>query len=107
MSTKFGINVEKEILNEEIGCVLLCKCVPVLTLDVLQIAEDPRYVGRLTTLAKSGYFSAVLYYLIQKSTYPASCFCASRSHSCNGIHPKHPPSLKLAGSRPRVVQQID
>ena len=49
MSTRFGINVEKEILNEEIGCVLLCKSVPVLTLDVLQIAEDPHYVGRLTT----------------------------------------------------------
>ena len=30
MSTRFGINVEKEILNEEIGCVLLCKSVPVL-----------------------------------------------------------------------------
>ena len=61
MSTRFGINVEKEILNEEIGCVLLCKNVPVLTLDVLQIAEHPHYVGRLTTLAKSAYFSAVLY----------------------------------------------
>ena len=104
MSTRFGINVEKEILNEAIGCVLLCKSVPVLTLDVLQIAEDPHYVGRLATLAKSGYFSAVLY-LIQKSIDPASCFCASRSHSCNWIYPKHPPPLKLAGSRPLVDQQ--
>ena len=73
MSTKFGINVETEILNEEIGCVLLCKSVPVLTIYVLQIAGDPIYVGRLTTLAKSGHFSAVLY-LIQKSTFPVTCF---------------------------------
>ena len=42
--------------------MLLCKCVPVLTLAVLHIAEDPNYVGRLTTLAKSGYFSAVLFF---------------------------------------------
>ena len=40
--------------------MLLCKCFPVLTLDVLQIAEDPKCVGRLTNAAKSGYFSAVL-----------------------------------------------
>ena len=77
MSTKFGTNVEKEIMNEEIGCVLLYKSVPVLTLYVLQIAEDPHCVGRLATLAKSGYFSAVgLLYLIQKSRDPASCFYA-------------------------------
>ena len=75
MSTKFSINVEKEIMNEEIGCVLLYKSVPVLTFYVLQIAEDPHCVGRLATLAKSGYFSAVLY-LIQKSTDAASCFYA-------------------------------
>ncbi len=42
MSTRFGFNVEKEILNEDIGCVLLCKSVPVLTLDVLQIAEESK-----------------------------------------------------------------
>ena len=42
MSTRFGFNVEKGILNEEIGCVLLCKSVPVLTLDVLQIAEESK-----------------------------------------------------------------
>ena len=86
------------------GCVFLCKCAPVLTLDVLQIAEDQTYVAWLTNLAKAGYFSAVLS-LIQKSTAPASCFCASRSHSCNRIHPKHPPPMQLAGSRPLVDQQ--
>ena len=48
MSSQFGFNVEK-IYSEAIGCVLLCKCVPVLTLDVLQTAEDPNYVGKLTT----------------------------------------------------------
>ena len=58
--------------------MLLRKRVPGLTLDVLQIAEDPKYVGRLTNLAISGYFSAVLSFL-QKSTDPASCFNASRS----------------------------
>ena len=42
MSTRFGFNVEKEILNEEIGCVLLCKSFPVLTLDVLKIAEESK-----------------------------------------------------------------
>ena len=77
--------------QENNGFVLLCKCVPVLTLDVLHIAEDPHYDGRLTTLAKSGYFSAVLF--IQKSTDPASCFCASRSVSCNWIHTIHSPPL--------------
>ena len=59
--------------SQEIGCVLLRKCLPVLTLELLQIAEDQKYVGRLTTLAKSGCFSAVLSFL-QKSTDPASCF---------------------------------
>ena len=99
MSARFGFNVEKEILNEEIGCVLLCKSVPVLTLDVLQIAQESKthIVLEGSPLAKSGYFSAVLY-LIEKSIDPASCFCASRSHSCNWIYPKHPPPLKLAGS---------
>ena len=73
----------RRIYSHEYGYVFLCKCVPVLTLDVLQIAEDPEYVGRLTNLAKSGYFSAVLS-LLQKSTDPASCFYASRSHIfCN------------------------
>ena len=48
MSSKFGV---KRKDSREIGCVLLCKCVPVLTLDVLQTAEDPTYVGRLTNLA--------------------------------------------------------
>ena len=75
--------------------MLLCKCVPVVTLDVLQTAEDAKDVGRLTNLAKPGYFSAVLSFL-QKSTDPASCFYAGRSHSCNWIHPKHPPPLQLA-----------
>ena len=42
MSTRFGFNVENEILNEEIGRVLLCKSVPVLTLEVLQIAEESK-----------------------------------------------------------------
>ena len=28
---------------------VLCKCVPVLTLDVLQIVEDIKYAGTLTT----------------------------------------------------------
>ena len=42
--------------SREIGCVLLCKCVPVLTLDVLHIAENPKYVGRLTNLSKSRLF---------------------------------------------------
>ena len=42
MSTRFGFNVEKEILNDDIGCVLLCKSVPVLTLDVLQISEESK-----------------------------------------------------------------
>ena len=51
--------------------MLLRKRVPGLTFDVQQIAEDPKYVGRLTNLAKSGYFSAVLSFL-QKSTDPAS-----------------------------------
>ena len=45
--------------SQENGYVLLRKCVPVLTLDVLQIAEDPKYIGRLTNLAKPWYFSAV------------------------------------------------
>ena len=40
--------------------MLLCKCVAVLTLGVLHTAEDTTYVGKLTNLAKSGYFSAVL-----------------------------------------------
>ena len=80
--------------------MFLCMCVPVLTLDVLQIAEDPKYVGRLTNLTKSGYFSAV-----QKLTGPASCFYASRLHSCNWIYPKNPPPLQLAGSRPLVDQR--
>ena len=53
--------------------MLLCKCLPVVTVKLIQIAEDPKYVGRLTNLAKSGYFTAVLYFL-QKSTDPASCF---------------------------------
>ena len=48
MSSKFGF---KRRDSREIGCVLLCKCVPVLTLDVLQTAEDPKFVGRLTNLA--------------------------------------------------------
>ena len=39
MSTKFGINVEKEIMNEEIGCVLLYKSVPVLTLVTAHKSE--------------------------------------------------------------------
>ena len=56
MSSKFGCGRRD---SREIGCVLLCKSVPVLTHEVLQIAEDPKYVGRLTTLAKSGNFSAV------------------------------------------------
>ncbi len=61
--------------------LVVCSCIrvliPVLTLHVLQIAEDPHCVGRLATLAKSGYFSAVgLLYLIQKSRDPASCFYA-------------------------------
>ena len=64
--------------------MLLCKCVPVLTLDVLQIAEDQTYVAWLTNFAKAGYFSAVFSF-IQKSTDPVSFFCASRSHSCNWI----------------------
>ena len=42
MLTRFGFNVENEILNQEIGCVLLCKRFPVLTLDVLQIAEESK-----------------------------------------------------------------
>ena len=84
--------------------MLLCKCVPVLTLDVLQIAEEQTYVARLTNLAKSGYFSGVLSF-IQKSADSAYCFCASRSHSCNWIHPKHPPHMQLAGSRPLVEKQ--
>ena len=52
------------------GCMLLGKCVPVLTLDVLQIAEycfahvggfkvDPMLQFLLVYFAKSGYFSAV------------------------------------------------
>ena len=48
MSSTFGF---KRRDSREIGCVLLCKYVPVLILDVLQIAEDPKYVGRLTNLA--------------------------------------------------------
>ncbi len=72
-SKSFGVNVEEVILMRMDTCVLLCKCLPFLTLDVLQIAEDPKYVGRLTNLAKSGYFLAVFSFL-QKSTDPASCF---------------------------------
>ena len=48
MSSKFGF---KRRDSREIGCVLLCKCVPVLTLDVMPTAEDPKFVGRLTNLA--------------------------------------------------------
>ena len=39
MSSTFGF---KRRDSREIGCVLLCKRVPVLTLDVLQTAEDQR-----------------------------------------------------------------
>ena len=85
--------------------VVVCSCVPVLTLDVLQIDEDQTNVARLTNLAKSGFFSSVWPTLFQ-STDPVSCFCASRSHSCNWIHPKHPPPMQLAGSRPIVGQQL-
>ncbi len=64
----------------------LCKCVPVLTLDVRHIAEDPKYVGRLINLAKSGYFSAVgLLSFLQKWADPASCFYACRSHCSNWV----------------------
>ena len=63
-----------------------------------------KYVGRLTSLAKSGYFSAVLSFL-QKLTDPASCFYASRSHICHWIYPKNPPPLQLAVSRPLMDQQ--
>ena len=48
MSSKFGF---KRRDSREIGCVLLCKCVPVVTLDVVQTAEDPTFVGRLTNFA--------------------------------------------------------
>ena len=60
MSTRFGFNVEKEILNEEIGCVLLCKSVPVLTLDVLQIAEE----------SKTHHFSQIGIFLGCTLSYP-------------------------------------
>ena len=85
--------------------MLLCKCVPVLTLDVLQIAEDPKYARRLTNLAKSGYFSAVLYFMLYSRQNAASCFLASRFHSCNWIRPKHSSPLQLAWSRLLVDQQ--
>ncbi len=88
MSSKFGFNVEEDILMRIVaqacGCMLLCKWIPVLTLDVLHIAEYPKYVGRLINLAKSGYFSVLSF--LQKSTDPASCFCASRSHIRNILH---------------------
>ena len=94
--------------RQESSSMLLRKCAPVLTLDVLQIAEGQLSVARLTNLAKSGYFSAVgRLSFIQKSTYPVSCFCASRSFSCNWIHPKYPPPLQLAGSRHLVDQQCE
>ena len=69
--------------SQEIGCVFLCKCVRILTLDVLRIAEYPKYARRLTNLAKSGYFSVVLY-VIQKSTDSASYFSASSSRAATG-----------------------
>ena len=67
------------------GCMLLGRCVPVLTLDVLQIAEycfahvgglkvDPMLQFLLVYLAKCGYFSAVLLF---KWSLHASCFCAA------------------------------
>ena len=86
--------------------MLLRKCVPILTLDVLHISEDPMHVGRLTNLDKSGYLLGVgLLSFLQKSTDPATFFYASRSHSCKWIHPKHPLPLLLAWSRALVDQQ--
>ena len=55
MPSKFEFNVEEGIIMK----VVVCSCVPVLTLDVLHIDEDQTYVARLTNLAKSGYFSVV------------------------------------------------
>ena len=55
--------------------MLLRKCVPILTLDVLHISEDPMHVGRLTNLAKSGYFLGVgLLSFLQKSKDPQCHF---------------------------------
>ena len=38
------------------NCVLLCKFVPVLTLDVLKTAEDPKYVEMAHQLSQIGIF---------------------------------------------------
>ena len=102
MSSKFGF---KRRYYREIGRVLLCKCVPVLTHDVLQTAEDPKNVGRLTNLAKSGYFSAVLSF-IMKSTDPASGFCAGGLHRCN-CNLLVPDLLWINSERPVNINWID
>ena len=65
---------------------LLLMCCRLLKTDS-HTYVDPKYVSTfLANLVKSGYFSQ-MFSCVQKSTEPASCSCASRSHSCSWIHP--------------------